>query len=391
MKFKKNIIYIYFILINFQNLFASLSGPEIFFYTPQKTKKEMGEFDMTVSAGKTNKGFNRYGAIVPFLQEYGSEDLLLRFLDPTLPDTNTEKLGSILFTGDLNITRFNLYYSKNICHNLFFGIGTIPQSLTAGNINMDITLDRQLTQDETFLLNNFQNTIPKNLDVSGLLTTFLDIGFNKEWENFNLIDGLQFYITGTIGTPQWIHATESTLLQYPLSGNIAFNYSVTPIIEIDLNKNITIGCFGTIISFQPQTTTIPIQKASANNHILLDHAITGILQIGRIFAADLYVEWKNIVKNMNATIGYGAIIANKSQMSSTHPVLDIDPTISLSSIFDSWYTSSIFFELAWPFIKENKNEVFNTSIFVVAPIAGVYYPKINMFGGTFGLSFNYNF
>jgi hypothetical protein len=381
----------YLCLICCSSIFHAGYGPELMFYKPCFADHEAGYLGAKLAGGKTSKGYNRDGTVVPFLQEFGSEDLLLRFLDPSIPNTDTTKLGDILFSGSLSLTRLLLCYYKNICRHMFLGIGTIAQNLTAGSITMDIDLKQPLTEKQEHLLEIFKTTMPDEVNISGLVTTFIDLGYNRKWEDFQTVDSVQFYLSGSIGTPQWVDGSHAGILQYPLAGNIAFNYVLTSIVEIAVHQHLTMGAFGTMISFQPAQGTFAVQETQSSNHILLDHSARGTLHIGRIFAADFYLECPDIGNNISATIGYGAIIGSKTKIVPLSSAQKDDPFVNLNPVFSSWYTSSMFIELGCPFMKHDKEEAFGVSLYFVAPIAGKYYPKINIIGGSLGLLFNYRF
>ncbi|MGZ6254854.1 MAG: hypothetical protein ACXWL5_02630 [Candidatus Chromulinivorax sp.] len=382
---------LWYLFFCFQYVDASNYGPELIFHKPFLPDKEVGSLFMNLSGGKTNKGFNRHGAVVPFLQEYGSEDLLLRFIDPLIPNTDVTKLGTINFSGNLSLTRLNLHYVKNICSDLFFAIGTVPQNLTAGDISMDITLDHPLSDNQERLLDIFKSKIPADINVSGLLTTYMELGYNKKWKSFKNIEHLHFSVIGTIGTPQWVNGRHANILQYPLAGNLAFNYPLTTILQIGLTERLHLGVYGSMISFQPVNGTFPVHIRESNNHVLLDEYVKGSLHIGRIFATDIYVEWNHIFKNISALLGYGAIIGNHTKVVPISQLSKNEIFMNVNPIFSGWYTSSVFLQFSCPFVKEGQAEALSTHLFLVLPLAGKYYPKMNVIGGSVGFLFNYKF
>lgn len=62
------------------SLQASQYGPNTLFQAPYESDEYIGNFTGTFCAGKTDQSYDRSGNVVPFLQNYGKEDILLELI-----------------------------------------------------------------------------------------------------------------------------------------------------------------------------------------------------------------------------------------------------------------------------------------------------------------------
>lgn len=373
------------------SVYAGQYGPSLLFHKPFSPEQYQGNFCMSFTAGQTSQGYNRDSKIVPFLQEYGSEDLLRRFIDRTVPKDDIESIGKINFSGTLDFQRLTLYYYKNIHHDLFIGIGTSIQNLDVHNIGTDITLKAPLNAQELHNLEIFTSKIPTNINTSGMLTTFIDLGFNKVFTHFTSVNFLQFFIKGSIATPQLIHGNNLSILQYPLAGNLSFAYPITAIVALGISKYINFGVYGAIIPFQPAQLVAPVKVSASQNQVLLTE--TTLLKVSPkpVSSAVFYLEAHSFLPNFMATMGYGSTYGAKWKIASYDQYNYPDEKINENGLLNSWNISSMFFQINYNFTSEKHPQAPHVSLFYVLPLSGKYYPKISAVGGSGGLTCTYQF
>ncbi len=371
--------------------FASHYGPSLLFHKPYSTEPALGSIFVNFCGGKTSQGYNRNGQIVPFLQEYGSEDLLRRFMDTTVSKDDTESLGKIAFAGTLGFERLNLAYSKNIHHHCFIGIGTVIQNLQVGDIKPTITLYKPLNPEDQKKLEILESKIPNSLNTSGMLTTAIEFGYNRIFDNFSSINFLQFFISGCIATPQVIHGHNLSILQYPLAGNISFAYPVTGIVTCGINQHLNLGAYGTIIPFQPKQITAPVNNTGTENTILLDHFTALTVYPKPVLSSVFYIEAHSFITNFMATFGYGSSWGIPWKVTARNQQKYPDPIINNNQLLNGWNLGSMFFQIDYSFRSEKHPYGPALSLSYVFPLAGRYFPKINILGAAFNLGLHYTF
>jgi hypothetical protein len=376
------------------SLQASEYGPNTLFQMPYEADEYIGNFSGTFCAGKTNQSYDQAGQVVSFLHNYGKEDLLLNFIDPAADKDAFEKIGTIDFSGGVDFQCANLSYYKNIMHHMFLGVGTVIQNLnvyvTQANVDITATLDDRQER----LLEHFESRIPQKLNTSGILSTYLESGYNRKFTELQSMEWLQLFLRGAILTPQWVQGGHLNLLQYPFTGNMTFGYQVIATITMKLTKHMNFGIFGTINSFQSRVMEVPHNEHILNNQLLIDKKTVAKFTPGTVYNGAVYWEFDNFKHNFTVTTGlsfmYGTARKVKPISANTYHVVPVsDINLNVNATLQTWNISALFFELDYNFLTQDNPQGPCLSLFFNTPLSGYHYPKINVLGGEFGLSFNY--
>ncbi|MBP6870340.1 hypothetical protein KBC04_05630 [Candidatus Babeliales bacterium] len=394
MNFKNHIIQVLIIAIIITpslKIQASSYGPSLLFHKPYCAEKYLADFFMSFSAGQTDEAYNRNGQVVPFLQQYGSEDLLKRFLDYSLPKNDNESAGIINFSGIFNFQRLNFFYHKNICHNLFFGISTSIQNLSVNQIDLDVQLNQTLTDLELQRLEVFEAKIPKNLNSSGIYSTGIHLGYNKMFTDFESLHFLHLFLEGSLGIPQILYGHNLTILQYPLGGNIAFSYPTTAILALGISKYINVGFYGMIIPIQPRQVNAPVNASNSNNQLLAMDVTRIQVNPKPVFSTAFYIEAHSFLPNFMATAGYGYSHGMKWSISSFNESDFPTEIINNNEILNAWTISSLFIQCDYSFASGKRPHAPTVSFYYTMPLAGIFYPKIQIIGGAYNMAIRYEF
>ncbi|MDP3788060.1 MAG: hypothetical protein Q8Q60_01920 [Candidatus Chromulinivorax sp.] len=385
--------YLCFAIFQIAPLWASTYGPGLLFHKKYDPKPYEANFYMSFTAGQTDEAYNKNGQAVPFLQEYGNEDLLRQFINPSLDPTNIESLGKLNLSGHFTFQQLNLYYYKGIHHNLFIAAGTTIQNIGINSIAMDFELNNTvLTPEELFNLEIFRSEIPTSINKSGVFNNSIDIGYNNIFTNFNNIDFLHLFVKGTFSTPQWMTGYNFTMLQYPLAGNITFSYPITAIISIGILERISLGFYSLMIPFQSTDISIPVNRTESNNQILLREVTRVRINPKPLFSTVGYVEFYNFLPSKcMATIGYGYAYGMEWSLFSYNEREFPSEKINNSEILSSWSISSMFFQFDYDFETEERPQAPCASFMFIMPIAGNLYPKMNIIAGVCNFNITYNF
>ena len=387
---------IIFLLSFFSYLDASQYGPNMLFQKPYDTQDYMGNFTGTFCVGKTDQSYNESGQIVPFLKNYGKQDFFLDFIDPTAGRDLINKIGTIDFSGEIAFQSMNLSYYKNIMHHMFLGLGTIVQNLNVHISKSNIELMTTLTPDQLQRLEVFEAKIPENLNTSGILSTYLESGYNRKFTNLQSMDSLQLYLKGAIITPQWAQGGQLNLLQYPFTGNTTFGYQVMTIISMHLTHHMTFGIFSTINSFQSKMVEVPHDENIVNNHLIINKKTLARYTPGTVYNGAVYLEFDEFSHPISVTAGlsfmYGTGRKLKEMNPATYNVISSsEVNIYTNATLQAWNVTALFLELDYNFLTQENPEGPCLTVFFNTPLAGYHYPKIHAIGGEFGLNFNYRF
>lgn len=376
------------------SLYASEYGPNTLFQMPYETDEYIGNFTGTLCGGRTGQAYNEAGNVVSFLQHYGNEDLLLNFIDPFASHDAFEKIGTMSFQGQVDFTLLNLSYYKNIMHHMFIGLGAIVQNLNINISDVDIDLTVPLTTDQQRLLTIFEDKIPSVLNTSGILSAYIESGYNRKFTDLPWTDALQLFLRGAILTPQWVQGGALNILQFPFTGNLTFGYQVIGTLVMQMTKHMNFGVFATVNSFQSKVVETPYNAHIINNQLLIDKKTVAHYTPGTVYNGAVYWEFDNFSHNFTFTTGlsfmYGAGRKTKPVSSSGYYIVDtLDLNVHLNSSLQDWAINALFFELDYNFLTKENPQGPCLSLFFNMPLSGYNYPKVNAIGGEFGLTFNY--
>jgi hypothetical protein len=373
---------------------ASEYGPNTLFEMPYEADEYIGNFTGTLCVGKTDRAYNESGTIVPFLQHYGKEDLLLNFIDPLTYYDSAEKIGTIDFQGQLDFTLLNLSYYKNIMHHMFLGLGAIVQNLNVYVVDSHIDLIVPLTLEQERLLNLFEDTIPSVLNTSGILSAYLECGYNRKFTDLKSTDALQLFLRGAILTPQWVQGGQLNALQFPFTGNLTFGYQLIATVTMQLTKHMSFGVFGTVNSFQSKVMDTPYNEHIVNNQLLIDKQARSNYTPGSVYNGAVFWKFDNFIHDFTLTTGmsfmYGSGQKSKPVSAGQYQVVEnSDVNFRLNSGFQTWAVNALLFEIDYNFLTKENPQGPCVSLFFNLPLSGYNYPKTNAIGGEFGLTFNY--
>ena len=375
------------------SLQASTYGPGLLFHKPYNAKPYESCFYMAFTEGNTTQAYNQNGAVVPYLQEYGPEDFLKRFIDTTLPKDNIETLGTIDFDGKFNFEQLNLFYVKNIHKQLFIEIATSIRNLSLNKIQMNVHLNPHviLNPEQLKGLDLFESTIPTIVDKSGIFATDIAVGYNKIWNDFTNIDFIQFFMKGAISIPQWMTGHNVAALQYPIAGNITFSYPITAIFSVGLLKHVNFGVYALMIPLQPTQLFLPVNSTDSNNQIILSEATRVQVNPKPLFSTVVYMELHDFLPKCQGTIGYGYAHGMQWSLTSLNEREFPSEKINQTKILSAWTISTMFFQVDYSFRSEKNPNAPSVSLFYTVPIAGILYPKMNTVGGACHFSCSYDF
>lgn len=384
----------FFLTMFAASLHASLYGPNTLFQMPYETEEYIGNFMGTLCTGKTNQSYNSAGQVDSFLKNYGKEDLLLHFIDPLTHHDSLEKIGTIDFAGEVDFTLLNLSYYKNIMHHMFIGLGAIIQNLNVTILESNIELTTRLTPEQERLLGLFEDSIPPILNTSGILSAYLECGYNRKFTELKTTDSLQLFLRGAILTPQWAKGADLNMLQFPFTGNLIFGYQVIATLIMQLTQHMSFGIFGTVNSFQSKVVEAPYNEHIADNELLINKKVVARYTPGTVYNGVLYWELDNFSYNFKLTTGlsfmYGMPRKIKPINATAYNVMHLpDVNVRVNDSLQSWNINALLLELDYNFLTKDNPQGPCLSLFFNMPISGYNYPRTNVIGGEFGLTFNY--
>src|SRR3990167_1631861 len=121
---KRRVFFVCLFVIGFfsEKLSASQYWPNALFFKSLPEEPYFNGINVTMSGAFAHDAYNNDGNNVPFLQQYGNEDLLKRFVNPNLSPDNIESMGEGQLSGKYQFRQLIVQSTKNIMHGLFIGL-----------------------------------------------------------------------------------------------------------------------------------------------------------------------------------------------------------------------------------------------------------------------------
>ncbi len=390
-----------FLCISSINLHQQLSAiltvsqykPDSFFQTPYFHNDDFTNISAIFSGGFASQAYNQQSQKVPYLQQFGSENLLQQFIDPTLPDSDTQSFGQGLLDGKLHVREMIISCYKNMNHDFFIESAVVIQDLFINSITINFVPSHiPITDEQIIDLEKLKQKLPISIGQSGMFTAAVYAGYSKSFVDFTHIDFIDLTIKTGFMAPQAMTNNNNSFLQLPFYGNINFGYPLIVTTSLGVLDWITVGCNGSIVPWQAAIKTIPLQTIPSKDNTLLGMQ-PGLAKIerGPLFVASLYFQADHFHQGASATIGYSY---TKNSSYTINPINQTNynqDIANLSALTDSWSFGSLYFQFDIDFATHCKPNSPLVTLFCNIPIAGTISSKTNIFGSGCNLQINYKF
>ncbi|MDP3788061.1 MAG: hypothetical protein Q8Q60_01925 [Candidatus Chromulinivorax sp.] len=398
MKYKTNLTSaLIFICLTVSNhdlsavLSVSQYKPDSFFQKPYFHQDNFANVSTIFSGGFASQAYNQTGQKVPYLQQFGTENLLKKFTDSSLPDSDIDSFGQGQLTGEFHVREIIVACYKNMIHGFFIEGATVIQDLFINTISVDfVESSTSLTEQQIAYLQDLQNNLPASIGRSGMFTTALYAGFNKTFLDFTHLDFIDLTIKTGFMSPQAMSDTNTSILQLPL-GNMNFGYPVIAAASLGVLDWITIGCNGSVIAWQSATKTISMNNTLSDNNLLISQSGRAIIQRGPLLATSIYFEADHFHQGLSATIAYSY---TKNCAYTISPIDQIQFPAALanqSALLDSWSFGSLYMQFDIDFACESSPNAPVITVFCNIPITGQLCPKTTIFGSSCSLQLSQTF
>lgn len=399
MKCKKNLISAFIFLCSttmHHNISAVLTvsqyKPDSFFQKPYFSQDDFANISFIFSGGFASQAYTNQGEKVPYLQQFGSEDLLKKFTNPLLPSDDTDSFGQGQLTGEFHVQEIIVSCYKNMNHGCFIEAATAIQALQVNTISIEfVPTDTSLTPEQISYLQDLQTKIPKSIDQSGMFTTAFYAGYSTTYSDFTHLDFIDITVKTGFMAPQVMRTNNDTILQLPFNGNINFGYPIIVASSLGILDWMTIGCNGSIIPWQTTTKTIPMNNSSSDNNLLITQSGLATIERKPLFTASIYLEADHFHHGLSGTIAYCYTKNNAYTITPINQTLFPQTFVNNSALTDPWSLGSFYLQFDVDFACESTPSAPIITFFCNIPVTGQLCPKTSVFGGSCSLQLSYIF
>ncbi len=376
----------------FQTIQASQYNPNVYYAKPLNDEPFISNASITYSAGFANEAYDRNGKTVPFLQQYGSEDFLERFVNPALGQDNIASAGQGHISGQYHFKQYRFAYSKNIYHQLFFGTVISLQDITITNITPEfLASEYPLSAEKSTYLEQLDQIIPKSIHQSGIYNMNIYFGYSEKLTHFNHINSFSAMLLVDLSMPQSMSDDNLSIFQFPCAANYFFGYPIVGAIDAEINDIFSLGISGVIVPFQSTSRTIPINDVPTNNHLLFTDSTRAHIRQEPFFSGTIFTVIKKPHSNYSGTIAYCYSQSLKSHIT-TIGSLQFQTFLSSQSILvDGFSLGALLFQLDINCASQEKKLAPIISLYFSMPVVGKLYKKTYLFGGACNFKISYEF
>lgn len=399
MKCKTNLISVFIFLCStavYHNVSAVLTvsqyKPDSFFQKPYFTQDNFANISFIFSGGFASQAYTNQGNKVPYLQQFGSEDLLKKFTNPLLPSDDIDSFGQGQLTGEFHVQEVIVSCYKNMNHGFFIEAATAIQALQINAISVEfIPTTAILTSEQISYLQDLQAKIPTSIDRSGMFTTAFYAGYSKIYSDFTHLDFIDLTVKTGFIAPQAMWTNNTSILQFPFNGNINFGYPIIIASSFGILDWMTIGCNGSIIPWQTTTKTIPMNNSLSDNNLLISQSGMASIERAPLFTASIYLEADHFHHGLSGTIAYCYTKNNAYTITPINQTQFPQALANRSALFDPWSLGSFYLQFDIDFACESTPSAPIITFFCNIPVAGQLCPKTSLFGGSCNLQLSYIF
>ncbi len=376
--------------------------PKTRFATPNLTSLEF-----QVVRAKATESYNEFEQRVPLLSFHGAEDLLNRFINPTLPYNDTTKTGQAFFSGNLKVHEFGFTFDKNFTDGIFFSfegtitnaifdnIGVLPVSSTCRLLSEEeISQNAELTNYLKTFHNKFlADSCEFTFKQAGPL--FFTLGYAKNFQHFEHADFVDVSIKAGVAVPSinlnTTNSTDQNIFKIPTYSRVNIGIPIQASFEAGFYEWLNISATGILIPFISNDVIMRLNPTATNNILLSQDQVLTKVRHHPFIYFDTYIAAEHLIPQFTCILG----ISYAKQFKTTYQPCDMqkypESIVNKYSLHKPWEILSLTFEAEVDFSTIQKQSFPRLKIIYVHPIYGKSIYKSAVFAGQFALEFSYDF
>jgi len=305
---------------------TTFGSPTTFISGPRFATKNLTSFDSAISYYKADSSYNCKGQKTALFSYGGGEDLLKRFVDQSLPKTDTSSVGKALIGGKFTFENYSLAYTQNLGENFYFSlesslsnvdvrnltinpISTNGHCLSASEINANPTLKNYLTKLDKLIYSD--DKIAFFYNVIG--PSFLTAGYTKHFQDFSYIDFIDATLFTGIAIPIInISNKSTTIFSVPIYNYVCLGVPLQASVMVALYDWLNIGGNALVIPFIQSESIVALNRTKTNNVIFLTESGQASINHQPFVYFDSYIQAEQLIPHLSFTAAASYMKQNKT-------------------------------------------------------------------------------
>ena len=377
--------------------------PTTKFPTTRFATQDLTTFELQLIKAKASSSYNQESSECPLLSFCGPEDLLYRFIDPTLPSNNTNKAGQALFDGELHTHEYRFIFDKNFTHGLFFSFegSVVKADFTKIKIIPVSEYGRCLTPNEIYnnqelstYIKSFEKKFLQTCDYSNsfLGPLFFSVGYAKNYQNFEDADFIDISCKIGLSIPEQNSNTyeNNSFFNPPLYQQKNIGFPLQCNVEAGFYEWLNIGATGIITPFINKNTNIRINSTETNNILMTTECINACIQQQPFVYFNGYLAAEELIPKINFLLGF----SYAHQFKRTYSFYEDAPSYEILNKYNltkPWSIGCVNIEIEFDGATKRNHSHPRIKLIYVHPITGTSIYKSKVFAGQCGIDIYYEF
>lgn len=382
-------------------------GPSIRIDKPRFIRDDLTTFELSGYYHKTDTSYNCNGRKVPLLDFAGPEPLLERFVDSSLPNTDSTLAGYGVIGGNYHGKGAMFTWQQNIHENLYLemtsaitndtisNVSIIPTTkdgrcLTAQEISDSQALINYLEQLDSILFTSASNPSQNRTYIGR--SCFL-MGYTTSINDFQHLDFVDIAVqTGFMVPIIPIAHSWKTLSIFPHQDEVSLGIPLQLNIAVGLYDWLNIGASGMIMGYVKNDQIVAMNSTKTPNKILIPTQGLCSVATEPMIAMSAYVEGEYFLPRLNWFVG----LSYTKQYKTTYQAYDQQtfPTKTINKFprNNGWEYAYLTVTSELDLTKTQESQLMPRCKFIyVVPVYGVSSFATQTFAGQLGMEIVYDF
>ncbi|MCX5923897.1 MAG: hypothetical protein NTZ68_00520 [Candidatus Dependentiae bacterium] len=387
-------------------MYTNFGTPLTFFPTPRYATKDLKSVGAVASFYTSENSYNDMGQEVGLLAYQGTETLLKRIVDRSLPFNDSQSVGKALISGSLTLNSYAFWYVQNIGEHFYFTIVSALSYIRLKNLLITPVKNNCLRLSETEIdadtqLKNYLAALDKIISAKSSCSIFNDatigpnyftIGYAQNFQNFTHIDFIDFSIQAGFVLPEENIEPQTTAL-FDISTNDirAIRLPMQASATVGLYDWLNIGVTGTLMPYASTIQKISMPTTRDNNLVFLPEQGLCTIQHRPFVFAGGYIEAEHFIPKVSLLAGFSYSKQFKTTYQSWDTKKFPNDIINAFPVHRPWEMAWLTFSAEFDGSTDNRNNIPQFRFIYILPVYGKSTFKTSAISGQINFNFGYSF
>lgn len=382
-------------------------SPTVFFPQPRFARHNLGSFDFSASNNTASQSYDGRGQTVALLNFNGTQSLLKRFVDSTLPYNDPQTFGQASMSAKYSSIKYDFKITQNIGSHFFVSASTFLlyskfKNLLITPVTSNCT---PLTQAEIDAITGLQNYLMQlntmlgggengqdNILQDSIGPSLFMGGYTTSLKHFKTLDFLDINIQAGLFVPTII-LQENPPVFSPIPFTQITNFGIPIMLNcaVGLFDWLNLGASGGFMPYINSDQIMPLNTTPTNNVVLINQQGFCTVHSQPFLYFNAYIEAEQLIPRFTCLLGVSYTKQNPTTYQSQDQIKFPDNIINNSPTQLPWEICNLTVSGELDLAHEDYKLLPRIKFIYICPIWGRSVFKTAELAGQFGLECIYNF